>query len=69
MNLVLVSTVLFLMSLALGIGYYGTRLYEKSIFLGFVTTLLGLIIPFSLFIGFIYFYGLYHHGHPLQFKW
>ncbi|RZT21128.1 MULTISPECIES: hypothetical protein [Fictibacillus] len=69
MNILLVSTVLVLMSLALGIGYYGTRLYEKSILLGFITTLLGLIIPFSLFIGFIYFYGLYHNGYPLQFKW
>ncbi|MCM3720246.1 hypothetical protein [Fictibacillus phosphorivorans] len=69
MNILLISTILFLMSLALGIGYFATRLYEKSIFLGFVTTLLGLIIPFSLLILFIYLYGLYHHGHPLQFKW
>ncbi|MCM3731867.1 hypothetical protein M3196_09340 [Fictibacillus nanhaiensis] len=69
MKLTLISAVLLLLSIALGIGYYGTRLYEKNIFLGFVTTLLGIIIPFFLFLGFIYFLGLYNNGHPLQFKW
>ncbi|MBY6037412.1 hypothetical protein KUV80_12130 [Fictibacillus nanhaiensis] len=55
--------------LGLGIGYYATRLYEKSIALGFITTLLGIIIPFFLFIGCMYVFGLYNNGNPLQFKW
>jgi hypothetical protein len=69
MKLTLISTILLLICLALGIGYFGTRLYDKSIFLGFVTTLLGIIIPFFLFLGFVYLLGLFNNGYPLQFKW
>jgi hypothetical protein len=55
--------------LALGIGFYATKLYEKSIFLGFITTLLAIIVPFIIFILSVYLYGLYNHGNPLQFRW
>ena len=55
--------------LGLGIGFYATKLYEKNISLGFITTLLAIIIPFGIFIFSVYLYGLYNHGHPLQFRW
>jgi hypothetical protein len=58
-----------LCALAMLIGFYATKLYEKSIFKGFITTLLAIIIPFSIFIFSVYLYGLYNHGYPLQFKW
>ncbi|MFG6495985.1 hypothetical protein P8610_11535 [Fictibacillus sp. UD] len=69
MKIWLAALILSLLFLGLGIGYYATRLYDKSVVKGFVTTLLAILVPFCVFIGFIYFYGLYNHGHPLQFKW
>jgi hypothetical protein len=69
MKLVLCIYLIFLCILAIGIGYYATKLYEKSVFKGFITTLFAIIIPFCIFIGSVYLYGLYNHGHPLQFKW
>ncbi len=69
MNIWLSAIILSLLFIGLGIGYYATRLYDKSVAKGFITTLLALIIPFFIFIGFIYIYGLFNNGHPLQFKW
>jgi hypothetical protein len=69
MKLWLAAFILSLLFLGIGIGYYPTKLYDKSIAKGFFTTLLSIIIPFCLFMGFIYLYGLYNHGNPLQFKW
>jgi cytochrome c oxidase assembly factor CtaG len=69
MKLLLGIFVSFLLFLGIGIGYFATKLYNKSVFLGFITTLMGIIVPFCLFIGFIYLYGLYNNGYPLQFKW
>jgi uncharacterized membrane protein YeaQ/YmgE (transglycosylase-associated protein family) len=69
MKIWLAAFIVSLILIGLGIGYYATKLYEKSVAKGFFTTLLALIVPFFVIIGFIYFYGLYHHGHPLQCKW
>ncbi|MFC0236875.1 hypothetical protein [Fictibacillus phosphorivorans] len=69
MKIWLVALILSLLFIGLGIGYYATRLYEKSVAKGFFMTLLGIIVPFTIFITFIYFYGVYNNGHPLQFKW
>lgn len=69
MKIWLVALILSPMFTGLGIGYYATRLYEKSVAKGFFMTLLGIIVPFTIFIVFVYFYGIANNGHPLQFKW
>ncbi|MFC7371594.1 hypothetical protein ACFQPF_07890 [Fictibacillus iocasae] len=58
-----------MMMLGLGIGYIANKLYDRSVRLGFITTLLALIIPVLLFMIIIYVYGIYQGGYSIRFRW
>ncbi|MFC0186927.1 hypothetical protein ACFFJY_01445 [Fictibacillus aquaticus] len=69
MNLWVAIFVTSMMMLGFVIGYIANKVYNRSVRLGFITTLAALIVPVCAFLIIIYFYGIYQGGHSIKFRW
>jgi uncharacterized membrane protein YeaQ/YmgE (transglycosylase-associated protein family) len=69
MNLWVAIFVTSMMLIGFVIGYIANKLYNRSVPLGFITTLLALIVPMCLFLFIIYLYGIYQGGYSIKFRW